>query len=134
MAVADAMLVMSAMSRKSSLLPATEMAGEFQMERALLLVVTVVLAANEVESRARRREGKGVVPHPCPHSSIIPPHISVLPPTWFTWRVEKPYGTVRPGADRPGMRMLAQALVLVAQAMAVAAAVEPDWYQERRCL
>jgi hypothetical protein len=32
------------------------------------------------------------------------------------------------------MRLLVQALVLVAQAMAVAAAVEPDWYQERCCL
>jgi hypothetical protein len=84
MAVADAMLVMSAMSRESSLLPAREMAGEFQMERALLLVVTVVLAANVVERGACRREGKCVVPHPCPHSSIIPPHISVLPPSWYT--------------------------------------------------
>jgi hypothetical protein len=84
MAVAEAMQVMSEMSRESSLLPAREMAGEFQMERALLLVVTVVLAANEVESGARRRERKGVVLHPRPHSSIIPPHISVLPPSWYT--------------------------------------------------
>jgi hypothetical protein len=66
-----------AVSTVLALSTAREMVGEFQRERALLLVATAVLAANEMESKACRREGKVVVPNPRAHSSIVPPHISV---------------------------------------------------------
>ncbi len=49
-------------------------------ESALFLAATAVLAENEAESGSRRREERGAVPHPRPHYSIIPPHISNLPP------------------------------------------------------
>jgi hypothetical protein len=75
------MLVAEAMSMAEAILTVIEMVGEFQKEKALLLVASAVLAANEIEREVHRREGKAAVPPPHPHPSIVPPHISTQPPS-----------------------------------------------------
>jgi hypothetical protein len=76
MAVALAMLATSALSR--------EVALSMAEESALLLVAMVVLVANGAEIGSGMREEKGAVHHPHPHSSVTPPHISILLPSWCT--------------------------------------------------
>jgi hypothetical protein len=78
---AKVMLLAEAMSMVSAILMAIEMVGEFQREKALLLVASAVLAVNEIEREGHRRKGKVAVPPPHPHLSIVPPQISTQPPS-----------------------------------------------------
>jgi hypothetical protein len=83
------------------MLTAIEMVGEFQREKALLLVALAVLAATGMEREAHRREEKIAVPFPRPRPSIVPPHTLLLcfaggEAFWDGW----------PGMIRPEVLML----------------------------